>query len=73
MTNGGTMHTSEDSWADEAGTRIGDAGDDVTDREGKGETLRAIDGEARAFIKENCSSPSRQPSSGILIDGSPRR
>lgn len=48
------MSSSEHSWADEAGARIGDAGDDVTDRlKEAGETLRAIDGEARAFIKEN--------------------
>ena len=48
------MQSSEESWADEAGTRIGDAGGDVTDRlKDAGETLRGIDAEARAFVKEN--------------------
>src|SRR5262249_33963257 len=49
------MHTSEDSWADEAGERIGaDYAGDGSDRlRNAGETLSAIDTEVRAFVKEN--------------------
>ncbi|HEY2387065.1 MAG TPA: hypothetical protein VGK30_08900 [Candidatus Binatia bacterium] len=49
------MHTSEHSWADEAGSGIGgDYGGDGRDRlKDAGETLSAIDTEVRAFVKEN--------------------
>jgi len=49
------MQTSEHSWADEAGSRIGDDyGGEGSDRlKNAGETLSAIDTEVRAFVKEN--------------------
>jgi hypothetical protein len=49
------MQTSEHSWADEAGERIGaDYAGGGSDRfRDASETLSAIDTEVRAFVKEN--------------------
>ena len=48
------METSDSSWADEASARIGGLADDLNDRlKDAGTSLRDIDEQARAFIKDS--------------------
>ena len=48
------METSDSLWADEASARIGGLADDLNDRlKDAGTSLRDIDEQARAFLKES--------------------
>ena len=54
MMKGNSMETSDSSWADEASAKLGGLTEDLNNRlKDAGTSLRDIDEQARAFIKDS--------------------